>query len=235
MTVWFGAVSPDWLPIPAHVPGGPRLIAWIAGGLLVLGALAINARRTAAWAALGLAALFAVGMLALEAPYAITHFKDWGGWQAVAESTVMALGGVLAYVRSPGAREAASLGRLARLAFGLCLLAFGVSHFVYVKLTASMVPAWLPPSQTGWAYLTGAAQIAAGLAMLSGVQARLAAILLTAMYASFSLLVHIPQLVAAPKSLGNWTENGINLVLTGAAWALADTLAWRAKKRAKGG
>jgi len=147
---------------------------------------------------------------------------------------VMALGGVLAYVRSPGAREAASLARAARLVFGLCLLVFGVSHFVYVKLTASMVPAWLPPSQTVWAYLTGAAQIAAGVAMLSGVQARLAAILLTAMYALFSLLVHIPTLVAAPKSLDSWTENGINLVLTGAAWALADTLTRRAKGKAAG-
>jgi uncharacterized membrane protein YphA (DoxX/SURF4 family) len=153
----------------------------------------------------------------------VTHFKDWGGWQAVAESTVMALGGLLAYARSPGAREAASLARLARLVFGLCLIVFGVSHFVYVKLTASMVPAWLPPSQVVWAYLTGAAQIAAGVAMLSSVQARLAAILLTAMYASFSLLVHIPMLVGAPKSPDNWTENGINLVLTGAAWCLADT------------
>ena len=232
--MWFASVSPDWLPIPAHAPGGPRLVAWGLGGLLVLGALAINVRRTAAWAALGLGALFAAGMLTLEAPYAVTHFKDWGGWQAVAESTVMALGGVLAYVRSPGAREAASLARAARLVFGLCLLVFGVSHFVYVKLTASMVPAWLPPSQTVWAYLTGAAQIAAGVAMLSGVQARLAAILLTAMYALFSLLVHIPTLVAAPKSLDSWTENGINLVLTGAAWALADTLTRRAKGKAAG-
>ena len=77
-----------------------------------------------------------------------------------------------------------------------------------------------------WAYLTGGAQIAAGVAMLSGVQARLAAILLTVMYASFSALVHIPMLLADPKSPDNWTENGINLVLTRAAWALVDTLGW---------
>ena len=41
MTVWFGAVSPDWLPIPAHVPGGPRLAAWALGGLTRLASVGI--------------------------------------------------------------------------------------------------------------------------------------------------------------------------------------------------
>src|SRR6202012_4521095 len=111
----------------------------------------------------------------------------WGAWQSVAESTVMALGGVLAYAYAAGIDEArrSAIARIARLGFGHCLLVFGVSHFVYAKFTASMVPAWLPPSQLAWAYATGAAQIAAGLAMLTGIQARLASILLTVMYAAF--------------------------------------------------
>ena len=44
-----------------------------------------------------------------------------------------------------------------------------------------MLPQWLPPTQEFWAYATGVAHIAAGLAILTGVQARPAAILLTAM------------------------------------------------------
>src|SRR5437763_529874 len=80
------------------------------------------------------------------------------------------------------------------LAFGACLLVFGTSHFLYAQFTASLVAAWLPPSRLFWAYATGAAQIAAGLAMLTGVKARLAAILLTIMYAAFGLLVHIPSI-----------------------------------------
>jgi hypothetical protein len=57
------------------------------------------------------------------------------------------------------------------------------------------------------------------------VQARLAAILLTVMYASFTPLVHVPMLLADPSSHLNWTENAINLVLTGVAWVVADSLA----------
>jgi hypothetical protein len=57
------------------------------------------------------------------------------------------------------------------------------------------------------------------------LQARLAAFLLTAMYASFTPLVHVPILLADPSSFWNWTENALNLALTGAAWVVADSLA----------
>lgn len=99
--------------------------------------------------------------------------------------------------------RAARLIRLGRLAFGVCVLLFGGAHFFYMNLTVPLVPRWLPPSQEFWAYATGVAHIAAGLAILAGVQARPAAILLTAMYASFTLLVHSPMLLADPSSHAN--------------------------------
>jgi uncharacterized membrane protein len=49
----------------------------------------------------------------------------------------------------------------------LALIPLGLSHFVYVKLTAPLVPGWLP-YHTGWAYLTGAAHLAAALGETSG-------------------------------------------------------------------
>ena len=52
--------------------------------------------------------------------------------------------------------------------FGLALIPLGLAHFVYLNLTAPLVPAWLP-YHTGWAYLTGAAQIAAGFGVLLGI------------------------------------------------------------------
>jgi hypothetical protein len=57
------------------------------------------------------------------------------------------------------------------------------------------------------------------------VQARLAAILLTVMYASFTPLVHIPLLLAHASNFDSWTENALNIALTGAAWVVADSLA----------
>ena len=200
-----------------------------AAGLLIVAGLAINLPRAAAVAAVILATLFAAGMLVVLLPLALGKPGVWGSWQGVAESTAMALGGVLACALAPdvGEARAISLARIARLVFGVCLLVFGVSHFVYAKFTASMVPHWLPPSGLIWAYITGVAQIAAGLAILSGVQARLAAILLTVMYVIFGLLVHIPSIVADPSSHDNWAGTAINLLLIGVAWCVADWLSRR--------
>ena len=219
----FGAVSPDWLPVPAHLPAAGLMARGLAGVLILSGA-AVNLPRGEAVGGLVLAALFVLGMLVFEAPHTLARPASWGEWQAVAESVAMALGGVLVWALAPGVGERARVLRTARLVFGACLIVFGGSHFIYLKLTAPLVPAWLPPSQVAWAYITGVAQIAAGPAMPSGVRGRLAGVLLTIMYGIFTLLVHIPSVMAAPKSLDNWTENAINLVLIGVAWAMADNL-----------
>ena len=67
--------------------------------------------------------------------------------------------------------------------------------------------------------------VAAGVAILTGVKARLAAVLMTAMLASFALLVHAPILLADHSSHWNWTEGAVNLAVMGAAWVVADSLA----------
>jgi uncharacterized membrane protein len=119
----------------------------------------------------------------------------------------------------------ARLTRLGQITFGVCSVIWGGAHFVYMNLTAPLVPKWLPPGQVFWGYATGVCFIAAGLALLTGIQARLAAILLTAMIASFGLLANGPMLVANPSSHWNWTESILNLALIGAAWVVADSLA----------
>jgi uncharacterized membrane protein YphA (DoxX/SURF4 family) len=93
-----------------------------------------------------------------------------------------------------------------------------------MKETASLVPKWLPPTKEFWGYATGVAFVAAGVAILTGVGARLAAILVTAMLASFALLVHAPILLADHSSHWNWSESGVNLAVMGAAWAVADSV-----------
>jgi uncharacterized membrane protein YphA (DoxX/SURF4 family) len=69
------------------------------------------------------------------------------------------------------------------------------------------------------------AHFAAGVALLSQLGARLAAGLLTAMFAGFGILIHAPLLLADPHSHLNWVMNAMNLALTGSAWVVADALA----------
>lgn len=221
----YGSLAAMGQRVPAHTPGYAALVV-VAAGLLILAGLAINTARLAAVASFVLAGYFGLWLVVLHLPNAVAQPMVWVSWESVAEVTVSALGGVIAFALAPGVSEAraAAILRVARPAFGLGVVVFGISEFVYARFTASLVPAWLPPSQLAWTYLTGAAQIAAGLAILSGVRARLAAVLLTTMFAIFGLIVHLPRVIASPSSPMAWSENGVNLVLCAAAWVLADSL-----------
>ena len=229
----FGHQAAGHAPAAGHPPLR-EILAYVGDGALILGGIAINlGRRWAACGAIMIGAVFAVSV-ALQLPALPRDWKIWVTWQDLAEPIAMGMGAVIAWSllgQEADARRVQA-AKAARLVFGLCLLVFGVSHFVYLKFTAAMVPAWLPPSQAAWAYATGAAHIAAGLAILSGVRARLAAMLLTTMFVGFGLLVHLPSIIRAPGSHDNWSENGVNLVLVGAAWCLVDWLARNPRPKA---
>ena len=228
-----GLVSLAWgdfdpgQPVPKGFPDRTALAYAAAAFMLVAGA-AIEWRRTAAWGAAALTAYYALVVVVLmNGRVALAHYAEFGSYSGAAEQLAIAAAGLIVYAASAkiDAARAARLTRLGQLAFGGCALLFGGAHFFYMNLTVPLVPRWLPPTQEFWAYATGLGHIAAGVAILTGVQARLAAILLTAMYASFTLLVHIPILLADPSSRINWSENALNLVLIGAAWVVADSLA----------
>jgi uncharacterized membrane protein YphA (DoxX/SURF4 family) len=157
----------------------------------------------------------------MHGPDVIQHPGIFVSWSGVAEQLALLAAGIAAYASFT---QTDRLLRAAVIAMGICLVIFGLAHFMYLEFTAAMVPAWIPGGQRFWAVFTGAAHIAAGVALLTGLQARLAAILLTVMFAGFGLLVHLPLLLAQANQL-NWVMNSINLALTGAAWTFAQTIA----------
>jgi uncharacterized membrane protein YphA (DoxX/SURF4 family) len=214
-------------PVPKSFPDRTALAYAVAAFMLVAGA-AVEWRRTAAWGAGALAAYYAlIVVILMDGRVTLAHYAEYVAYENVAEQLAIAAGALIIYAASAriDAALAARLTRLGQLAFGVCALVFGGAHFVYMNMTAPLVPKWLPPGQAFWAYATGVGHIAAGVAILTGVQARLAAILLTAMYASFTLLVHGPMLLADRSNHWIWSENALNIALTGVAWVVADSLA----------
>ena len=222
--VWADFAS-VWQPVPEHVPHR-EMLAYLVAATEALSGLTLLWRRTAASGAIVLAILFAIGVALLQLPKVIAQPLSPGSWGGVAEQSALVVGGLLAYAMIAGI-ESAALYRLCWVLFGLCCLVFGVEHFAYEDATAVMVPKYLPYGQHFWARATGVAHIAAGLGILTGIRARLAAQMLTAMFVVFQAIVHTPVLLHDPSTHFNWTINAVNLALVGAAWIVADSLKGR--------
>jgi uncharacterized membrane protein YphA (DoxX/SURF4 family) len=222
----FGTFDPGQ-PVPAHFPARIAL-AYAAAVFMVIAAAAVEWRRTTAWGAGALTVYYTLFVLILmNGRLLLRDYAIFVTYENIAMQLAIAAGGLIVYATTAriDTALAARLTRVGRLTFGVCALVFGGAHFVYMNLTAPLVPKWLPPTQEFWGYVTGVGFVAAGIAILTGVQARLAAILVTAMLASFALLVHEPMLLADHATHYNWTESAENLAVIGAAWVVADSLA----------
>lgn len=217
-----------WQPVPKGVPFREALvylcslISLASGiGVLLRGTAAVAARLLLMWLVLWfllrrVRALFIASLVE----------STWSCGETLA---MMAAAWVL-YARFATDLDRRRLGfatgqnglRIARVLYGLALIPFGYAHFAYLKHTADMVPGWLP-WHTGWAYFTGAAFIAAGVAILCGIFARLAAALSALQLGLFGVLVWAPVVAAGHVSAFNQAEVATTIALTAAGWVVADS------------
>ncbi len=213
-------------PVPKGLPAHSALAYAAALYMLAAGA-AVEWRRGIVWGSAALTLYYAlVVTILMNGRVVLAHFREFGAYSGCAEQLAIAAGALIIYAATANiaASRARVLTRIGQRVFGVCAVLFGGAHFFYMNLTAPLVPTWLPPSQEFWAYATAAGHIAAGIAILTGIYARQATILLTAMFTSFTVLVHLPMLLSAPSNRMNWSENALNLALIGVAWVVADSL-----------
>lgn len=216
-----GHFTPTWSGVPAGLPGRAALAYLCA--LVALGCGAgLLWQRSAAVASRVLLAYFVLWFLVFRVPLVFEAAASSGTWWACGATAVMAAAAWVLYARLNTGFASGDKGvRIARVLYGLGVIPFGVAHFTFLERTVSLVPAWLP-WHLAWAYLTGCAFIAAGLAVLIGVSARLAATLLTMQMGLFTLLVWVPILLGSP-SASDWNEFIESWALTAAAWVVAES------------
>ena len=226
----YGDFALVWQPVAPWIPGR-TILAYLSGVIMLLGGIGLLSSATVAWSVRVLFPYLIVWVL-LKVPALFVAPQMEAVWLGVGEIAVLMTGGWVLFATLAGLREGSPLSfltgangvRLARILFGISLIPIGLSHFVYVKQTVELVPAWLP-YPVGWAYLTGAGQIACGLGVLFSVLPHVAAWAEAGMLSLFTLLVWVPAIFAAPKTRLPWTAFFISWAIASAAWVMAQNIA----------
>lgn len=222
-----GNFTPTWAGVPKSVPVREVLVYLCAFVSLVTG-MGLLWQRTTTVAARVLLMYLMVWMLLFRVPNIFRAPTALVTWWAIGDTAVMTAGAWVLYAWFASDRDrrfSFATGdrglRIARLFYGLALIPFGIAHFTNLKDTVVLVPAWLP-WHVAWAYFTGFAFIAAGMAVISGVYARLAAVLSALQLGLFTLLVWVPIVAGGPNAF-QWSEFLDSWALTAGAWLVADS------------
>jgi uncharacterized membrane protein len=225
----YGDFAMVWQPVAPWIPGRTAL-AYASGVLMLAGGVGLLFTATVAWS-VRILFPYLFAWLLLKVPALVVAPGMEAVWLGFGELAVLFAGGWVLFARlgevptgSPLAFLSEEKGvYLARILFAVWLIPIGLSHIVYVKETAELVPAWLP-YRMGWAYLTGAGQMACGLGVLLGILPRVAAWAEAGMISLFTILVWAPAIYAAPRTRLPWTAFFISWAIASGAWVVAQNV-----------
>jgi len=222
-----GNFTAVWQPV-YKVPAS-QVLAYLCASICVACGIGLLLQRTAALSARVFFVYLLLYLLVLRLP-GLSRGLPVDVYWSLSQTLVLLAAAWVLYAWFAGDWDRQRFGfvtsdkglRIARALYGVAMIPFGIAHFQYLEHTASMVPSWLP-AHVAWAYFTGWAFIAAGVAILIGVGARLAAVLSTLQMGLFLALVWIPAMATRPLNRFEWGEVLVNCVLTAAGWVVADS------------
>lgn len=227
-------LQPVDLLVPATTPGYVPL-ALLSGAFLIAAGLATLFRhRLAPRLMIAAAAFFILWIVVLQFPTAFLNPRLLRSPWWIRTFEVLAISGaalILAGALPHGERDERWV-TIGRVVFGISLPVFGILHLIYGPGTATLVPSYYP-FPLFLAYFTGAAKIAAGVAIASGTLARLAAMLTALQYAIYVTTLHLPlQLIirANDPQRPGMTSLFVAVAFCGAALIVAGTVAPRPRR-----
>lgn len=114
-----------------------------------------------------------------------------------------------------------NLPAIGKFMYAIPMVVFGLFHFMNANSMGGMVPSFIPGGVI-WVYLTGAALIAAAVAIIIGKKAKLATQLLGLMLLLFALLVHLVSVTNGnDMSMPSLLKD---IALAGGAWYMSGQL-----------
>ena len=203
-------IVPKWMP-------GKLFIAYFVGVLHLAAALSFVARRYIRRSAPALALMFALFVLLMDLPAAVTRPTIFLFWILAARQTTFAIGALALFAiatRAGEPRRAAMLATGARVWTAAVLVLYGVANILYPQF-APGVPSTTPtqpwvPLAALIAYATGILLVAFGIAMFVEKYAGAAAARCGLLMTVLTVALYVPQWVMARDVSQQVT--GINFV-----------------------
>lgn len=158
-------IVPKWMP-------GKLFIAYLVGVAHLAAALSFVARRYVRLSAPALALMFALFVLLMDLPAAISRPTILLFWILAARQATFAIGALALFATATLAlqpRRAATLATMARIWTAAVLIFYGIAHIIHPQFapgvpSTTLTPAWVPVP-TVISYATGILLIAFGGAM----------------------------------------------------------------------
>lgn len=222
-------------PVPADIAGRTAL-AYVNGALLLAATASVVLGFRVRLAALFTTLLLAIWIVLLHLPRIIANPTAGNAWTPALEVFAMAGAALMVTALSPqeGAQQRV-LGTIGLACMAVTLPAFGVLHFIYWEYVASVIPGWIP-GHTFWAYFTGVAHLAAGIAIIISFApafrrlAYFAASLWALMVGLWVVLLHVPRALAHMETRPEWTSLFVAITLCGGGLLMRQTLARGGKR-----
>jgi uncharacterized membrane protein len=91
----------------------------------------------------------------------------------------------------------------ASVCIGLFFLAAGIQHFIFIDFVKTLVPRWIP-GDVFWSYVAGVGLATAGIALITGIQRKLAALISSYMVFIWFVILHVPRGFGETASYNEW-------------------------------
>ncbi len=165
-------------------------------------------------------------VLIVYLPWLVKEIRNPGPWTSGGEMLALSGGALALSGWARGGARGKPMIEIGKVMFALLLIVVGVQHIMYGRFVATLIPAWIPAHYI-WAIFIGIAFLASAAAFLSGIMARMAALLLAVMFGIFVLTVHAPRIVGKLHDGNEWTSGLVAVAMCGCSLILAEALEQR--------
>lgn len=187
--------APSW---PEGVPG--KLIwAYSSGLILIVAALSIVFPNQKTGWSVTCAGLMVLAWAGARNLIAVVPNLDYG-YMLTNLGKSITIGSGLLLIAFDKKRSALIF---ASVCIGIFFLAGGIQHFIFIDFVKTLVPRWIP-GDVFWSYVAGVGLIASGIALITGIQRKLAALVAAWMVFVWFVILHVPRGFGETASLNEW-------------------------------